>query len=162
MSDVKLIVVGPTGAGKSTVGKAVASKLGLPYIDGDSLQPKSNIEKIARGIPLSDQDRNRWVDNIIAELQKESVVIGAALLKRTFRKKVHEAVGEIRFAQLIAPINVLRKRIEEQESSSRKSSLQHQLPILDLLGRLEPGHIYDATKSVAQLAAAIVTDLRTK
>lgn len=162
MSDVKLIVMGPTGSGKSTVGKAVASKLGLPYVDGDSLQPQANIEKLASGLPLSDHDRKLWVDNIISELEKKSVVIGAALLKRNFRNKVHEAVGEVRFAQLVAPISVLRKRIEEQETSYRKHSLQHQLPILDPLGRLEPGNTYDATQSVANLATAIVTDLRTK
>lgn len=161
MSGVKLIVIGPTGSGKSTVGKAVATKLGLEYIDGDSLQPKSNIDKISRGIPLSDQDRRLWVTNIIAELEHKSVVIGAALLKRNFRNRVHDAVGGVRFAQLIAPISVLRNRINEQGSSSRKNSLHHQLPILDLLGRLEPGHIYDATKSVADLTTEIVTDLKT-
>jgi gluconokinase len=160
MSEFKLIVMGPAGVGKSTVGKAVAAKLGVPYVDGDALHPAANIEKMSKGTPLSDDDRDPWLANIVAELNKGSVVIGASLLKRAYRHKVHEAVREVRFAQLAAPLHVLAQRIDDREHFFRQDLLPSQMAILDPLERLEPGHVYDGTKTVELLASEIVIDLK--
>jgi len=70
MSEIKLIVMGPAGVGKSTVGKAIAEKLGVPYVDGDALHPAANIAKMSKGTPLSDDDRDPWLANIVAELAR--------------------------------------------------------------------------------------------
>jgi carbohydrate kinase (thermoresistant glucokinase family) len=160
MSEIKLIVMGPAGVGKSTVGKAVAEKLGLPYIDGDALHPAANIAKMSKGTPLSDDDRDPWIANIVAELSKGGVVIGASLLKRTYRNKVHESVREVRFAQLAAPLHILAQRIDDREHFFRQDLLPSQMAILDPLERLEPGHVYDGTKPVATLVSEITLDLK--
>lgn len=160
MSEIKLIVMGPAGVGKSTVGKAVAAKLGIPYVDGDALHPAANIAKMSKGTPLSDDDRDPWLANIVAELGKGSVVVGASLLKRAYRHKVHEAVREVRFAQLAAPLHVLAQRIDDREHFFRQDLLPSQMAILDPLERLEPGHVYDGTKPVEVLASEIVIDLK--
>ena len=160
MSEIKLIVMGPAGVGKSTVGKAVAAKLGIPYVDGDALHPTANIEKMSKGTPLSDDDRDPWLANIVAELEKGSVVIGASLLKRSYRHKVHEAVRAVRFAQLAAPLHVLAHRIDDREHFFRQDLLPSQIAILDPLERLEPGHVYDGTKPVATLVSEITLDLK--
>jgi gluconate kinase len=138
MSEIKLIVMGPAGVGKSTVGKAIAEKLGVPYVDGDALHPAANIAKMSKGTPL----------------------IGASLLKRSYRHKVHEAVRDVRFAQLAAPLNVLAVRIDDREHFFRQDLLPSQMAILDPLERLEPGHVYDGTKSVAALVGEITLDLK--
>jgi gluconokinase len=160
MSEIKLIVMGPAGVGKSTVGKAVAEKLGLPYVDGDALHPAANITKMSKGTPLSDDDRDPWIANIVAELNKGGVVIGASLLKHAYRNKVHEAVREVRFAQLAAPLHILAQRIDDREHFFRQDLLPSQMAILDPLERLEPGHVYDGTKPVATLASEITLDLK--
>jgi gluconokinase len=160
MSEIKLIVMGPAGVGKSTVGKAVAAKLGIPYVDGDALHPSANIEKMSKGTPLSDDDRDPWLANIVAELEKGSVVIGASLLKRSYRHKVHEAVKDVRFAQLAAPLNVLAQRIDDREHFFRQDLLPSQMAILDPLDRFEPGYVYDGTKPVASLVSQITLDLK--
>ena len=160
MSEIKLIVMGPAGVGKSTVGKAVAEKLGLPYVDGDALHPAANITKMSKGTPLSDDDRDPWIANIVAELNKGGVVIGASLLKRAYRNKVHEAVREVRFAQLAAPLHILAQRIDDREHFFRQDLLPSQMAILDPLERLEPGHVYDGTKPVSTLVSEITLDLK--
>ncbi|WWD15592.1 hypothetical protein CI109_100014 [Kwoniella shandongensis] len=58
---VLIIVMGPASCGKSTVGQDVAASLSIPFIDGDSLHPSSNIEKMSHGIPLTDDDRLPWL-----------------------------------------------------------------------------------------------------
>lgn len=160
MSEIKLIVMGPAGVGKSTVGKAVAKKLGIPYVDGDALHPAANIAKMSKGTPLSDDDRDPWLANIVDELGKGSVVIGASLLKRSYRNKLHEAVRDVRFAQLEAPLNVLAARIDDRDSFFRQDLLPSQIAILDPLEKREPGHVYDGTKSVEALAGEISLDLK--
>jgi len=152
--------MGPAGVGKSTVGKAIAEKLGVPYVDGDALHPAANIAKMSKGTPLSDDDRDPWLANIVAELNKGSIVIGASLLKRTYRQKVHEAVRAVRFAQLAAPMHVLAARIDDREHFFRQGLLPSQMAILDPLERLEPGHVYDGTKPVAALVSEITLDLK--
>ena len=160
MNEIKLIVMGPAGVGKSTIGKAIAEKLGLPYVDGDALHPAANIAKMSKGTPLSDDDRDPWIANIVAELNKGGVVIGASLLKRSYRNKVHEAVREVRFAQLAAPLHILAQRIDDREHFFRQDLLPSQMAILDPLERLEPGHVYDGTKPVATLVSEISLDIK--
>ncbi|OCF37494.1 gluconokinase [Kwoniella heveanensis BCC8398] len=58
---VLIIVMGPASCGKSTVGSELAESLSIPFIDGDSLHPSSNIDKMSRGIPLTDEDRLPWL-----------------------------------------------------------------------------------------------------
>nr|GAT46677.1 predicted protein [Mycena chlorophos] len=59
-----IVVMGVSGTGKSTLGTSLAAALGLPYIDGDDLHPQSNVDKMARGEPLSDADRAPWLRRI--------------------------------------------------------------------------------------------------
>ena len=61
---LQILVVGLAGSGKSTVGRALAIKLGIAYIDGDRLHPQANLDKMAKGTPLSDENRDVWVENI--------------------------------------------------------------------------------------------------
>ncbi|RSH90401.1 hypothetical protein EHS25_001006 [Saitozyma podzolica] len=58
---VLIIVMGPASCGKSTIGNDLSEALSLPFIDGDSLHPQSNIDKMSRGVPLTDDDRLPWL-----------------------------------------------------------------------------------------------------
>ncbi|EPQ31515.1 uncharacterized protein PFL1_00848 [Pseudozyma flocculosa PF-1] len=61
---VLIVVMGTSGSGKSTLGSQLASALAIPFIDGDDLHPASNVEKMSRGIPLTDDDREPWLRKI--------------------------------------------------------------------------------------------------
>lgn len=160
---IKVLVIGPAGSGKSTVGREVASRLGVQYIDGDQLHPKANLEKMSKGTPLSDDDRDGWVANILTELRRGDVVIGASLLKFQYREQINRQIQRIWFAQLDAPRHVLEARLDDPTGALfRKPLLGSQLRIFDPLTKQEPGRVFDATQPVEVLAAQIVREIRTE
>ena len=63
-----IVVMGVSGAGKSTTGEALARRLGWPYTEGDAFHPPANVEKMHAGIPLTDADRAPWLRALAAEL----------------------------------------------------------------------------------------------
>ena len=65
---LRIIVMGVSGSGKSTVGEKIAAELQLPFLEGDSLHPKANVDKMSAGIPLQDEDRWPWLDKIGEQL----------------------------------------------------------------------------------------------
>jgi carbohydrate kinase (thermoresistant glucokinase family) len=64
MTDWRIVVMGVSGCGKSSVGLALAEALGARFIDGDDLHPEANKAKMAAGIPLNDEDRWPWLDMV--------------------------------------------------------------------------------------------------
>jgi 6-phosphogluconate dehydrogenase len=64
-----IIVYGVTGCGKTTVGQLLAVKMDLPFYDGDNFHPTSNVEKMRKGIPLTDEDRIPWLNNLRLNIQ---------------------------------------------------------------------------------------------
>ena len=63
-----IIVMGVSGSGKSSIGEKIAAGLGLPFVEGDALHPAANVEKMSKGIPLSNEDRMPWLDRIGEEI----------------------------------------------------------------------------------------------
>jgi carbohydrate kinase (thermoresistant glucokinase family) len=160
---IQLLVIGPAGSGKSTVGREVASRLGVRYVDGDQLHPKANIEKMSKGTPLSDENRDGWVANILNELRQGDVVISASLLKHSYRELINREIQRVWFAQLDAPRSVLEARLNDPTGAFfRKPLLSSQLRIFDPLAKHEPGRRFDATKPVDELASMIVREIKTE
>ncbi|MEB2844600.1 gluconokinase [Rhizobiales bacterium RZME27] len=88
--------MGVSGSGKSSVGILLAETLGLPYVEGDELHPKSNVEKMSKGTPLTDEDRWPWLDIIgghLAESASTGVVITCSALKLIYRDRLRKAAG---------------------------------------------------------------------
>jgi gluconokinase len=96
-----IIVMGVSGAGKSTVGVLLARRLGYAFVEGDSLHPPHNVEKMSRGIPLTDADRGPWLDAIAeriaaARAAATPLVVTCSALKHTYRRRLvggHDDVG---------------------------------------------------------------------
>ena len=85
-----IVIMGVSGAGKSTVGKPIAARLGCPFRDADSFHPKANIEKMSRGEPLTDDDRWPWLQAIAAWIAEHRAagtmcVVTCSALKRVYR-----------------------------------------------------------------------------
>uniref|UniRef100_A0A5S6QUP0 Gluconokinase n=1 Tax=Trichuris muris TaxID=70415 RepID=A0A5S6QUP0_TRIMR len=86
-----IVLMGVSGSGKSTVGKALSIKLGIPFLDGDDYHSPLNKAKMCRGEPLSDEDRSHWLFTIseLAEqfhAKGQAIIIGCSALKQQYRQ----------------------------------------------------------------------------
>jgi gluconokinase len=115
-----LIVMGVSGSGKTTVASGLAGRLRWTFEDGDKFHPKSNVEKMSAGHPLTDEDRWPWLNAIADEIERVCaargrVVIACSALKRTYRDVLLRGRDDVRFVflngtqQLIAQRLSLRK-----------------------------------------------------
>jgi gluconokinase len=133
-----IVVMGVSGSGKSTVAEELAEKLGIAFIEGDKLHPKSNVDKMSEGIPLTDEDRWPWLDLIGAELHKgrenNGVVVSCSALKKTYRDRLRKAAGgSLAFVYLDGSLELLSRRMGERKGHFMPLSLlQTQLATLEV------------------------------
>jgi carbohydrate kinase (thermoresistant glucokinase family) len=97
--------MGVTGAGKTTVARAMSVALGVPYIDADDLHPPSNVEKMAAGVPLDDNDRWPWLRLVGSEAADgtDGVVIACSAIKRRYRNALRVGTPSLIFVHLAPP-----------------------------------------------------------
>jgi len=88
-----IVVMGVSGVGKTTVGKALAEAIGADFAEGDSYHPKENVEKMRHGQPLTDDDRRPWLDRLRTEIDRwitedRKVVLACSALKASYRQRL--------------------------------------------------------------------------
>jgi gluconokinase len=113
-----VIVMGVVGAGKTTVGQLLAAQLGWEFADADDFHTPSNVEKIRHGIPLTDVDREPWLDRLREAISQwiaagRNVVLACSALKRTYRRKL-EAGPEVRFVFLKGSAALIAERLRSR------------------------------------------------
>ncbi|MBY3202257.1 MULTISPECIES: gluconokinase [Rhizobium] len=124
-----IIVMGVSGCGKSSVGEKLAEALHLAFIEGDALHPAANVEKMSKGIPLTDEDRMPWLDrigeDIKASLEKrEGIIVSCSALKRLYRDRLRAAAGgNLFFVYLEGSRALLMKRMAERKGHFMPASL---------------------------------------
>lgn len=123
-----IIVMGVSGSGKTTVGEGIAEKLGIPFIDGDSLHPAANVEKMRAGIPLTDEDRMPWLHRIGEELEKgrregHATVIACSALKRSYRDLLKKYDCGPVFVYLHGSREVIAERMSHRKGHYMPTSL---------------------------------------
>jgi gluconokinase len=111
-----VVIMGPTGSGKTTIGRALAAELGWEFLEGDERHPASNVDKMGRGLPLDDADRAPWLAALRAAIERaldrrEPLVLACSALKERYRNILHGDLKNVRFVYLRAPANVLRDRV---------------------------------------------------
>jgi gluconokinase len=100
-----IIVMGVTGAGKTTVGTALAAELGWRFVEGDQLHPPANVAKMRAGIALADADRAPWLAAVHAIVtraidRREHVVVACSALKERYRESLRGSLHGVRFVLL--------------------------------------------------------------
>jgi gluconokinase len=114
-----VIVMGVTGCGKTTVGTRLAAELGWPFVDADALHPADNVERMRRGIPLTDRDRAPWLAAIRAHVddvrtRQGATVIGCSALKQTYRSVLGDGLPDVRFVYLRGDEPLLAERLRHR------------------------------------------------
>ncbi|KAK6936563.1 Shikimate kinase/gluconokinase [Dillenia turbinata] len=147
---VAVAIMGVSGAGKSTIGNLLAKALNCKFLDADDFHPVSNIEKMHRGIPLTDEDRIPWLESLRDVLRenlasRRNVVLGCSALLRRYREILRSAdpnhalgscCGTVMFVLLDVKAEVLASRLEKRAAEGKHfmpaSLLQSQLDLLQI------------------------------
>jgi len=92
-----VVVMGVCGCGKTTVGRALADRLGWSFFDADDFHPQANVAKMAAGVALSDEDRGPWLDRLAAEMRAvartgQHAVLACSALKESYRRRIARGI----------------------------------------------------------------------
>ena len=136
-----LVVMGVSGSGKSTIGSALAARLGLVFVDGDDLHSAENRSKMASGIPLDDADRAPWLESVGETLSTgRAGVVACSALKRSYRDAIRCSAPGTFFVHLVGETSVLEARLGGRSHEYMPATLlQSQLQILEPLNTDESG-----------------------
>jgi carbohydrate kinase (thermoresistant glucokinase family) len=155
MNDWRIVVMGVSGCGKSSVGIALAEALGARFIDGDDLHPEANKAKMGAGIPLNDADRWPWLDLVGQELVAgPATVIACSALKRAYRDRIRTAAPKTFFVHLDGSRDLLAKRLGARTGHFMPATLlDSQLAILEPLGSDESGCVLKVESAISDLVS---------
>ena len=162
-----VIVFGVSGAGKTTVSKLLAQELGWPFYEADDFHSGVNIDKLRRGIPLTDEDRWPWLDSLRQLIKRsleagENAVLACSALKRAYRERLRVS-DEVKFVFLRGDYALLEKQLRQRRGHfmspellrSQFADLEEPKPDEDVvtieLGRT-PQEIVDEIKTKLPLA----------
>jgi carbohydrate kinase (thermoresistant glucokinase family) len=157
----RVVVMGVSGSGKSTVGALLALRLGVPFRDADDLHPAANVDTMSRGIPLTDEDRAPWLAAVGGELAAahDGMVMACSALRRSYRDIIRERAPDTVFAHLHGTQELLAVRVgARRDHFMPPALLESQLATLEAPGEDEgvtvaiaadPDHI------AAQIAAKL-------
>ncbi len=119
-----VVVMGVSGAGKTTIGEALAHRLGWPFIDADDHHPPENVAKMAAGTPLEDEDRWPWLDKLNRILRHEkNAVIACSALKETYRERLTDGLANLKIVYLHGTPELIRSRMKARPHRYMPASL---------------------------------------
>jgi gluconokinase len=157
---VKIVVMGVTGVGKTTVGQLLAGVLAVPYADGDSFHSDESIRKMSAKQPLSDRDRAPWLNSIGAWLRRTEpgAVVSCSALRRRYRDALLAEVPDSFFIHLAADQNTVVTRLAlRREHFMPEALIASQFAELEPLGHDEPGSTVDGRLPLTEVCEQALT-----
>ena len=151
-----LVVMGVSGAGKTTIARMLAVELGVPFIDADDLHSDEARAKMAAGHPLVDADRWPWLERVAEAAEHAGdVVVACSALKRAYRDLLRAGAPGVRFVQLDVSRAELERRLRQRHDHFMPPALlDSQIATLEPLGSDEPGVRVDADPEPAAIVSA--------
>ena len=138
------ILMGVSSTGKTSVGTAVADRLGIKLIDGDDLHPRANIIKMGQGQPLNDEDRAPWLERIrdaafSLDQKSEVGIIVCSALKKKYRDLIREGNDSVNFLFLHGSFELVLQRMKQRKGHYMKAEmLKSQFETLEIPQADEP------------------------
>lgn len=166
MSAPLVVVAGPAGCGKSTVGTALAAAIGVPFIDADTLHSPAAVAAMTAGTPLDDAGRRPWLLAVgqalrDADAAGRGLVMACSALKRAYRATISAHAPRAVYVMLDGDRALLERRMADRPGHFMPAALAgSQLAILEPLAADEPGVRVDAALPVADLVSAALGRLR--
>jgi gluconokinase len=156
-----VVIMGVAGSGKSTVGALLATRLGVPFLDGDDFHTPAAKAQMAEGVPLTEEQRGPWLDRLHAELAAHAatgVVLACSALTAASRRRLAGELTAVTFVALVAPEDELAARLAEREGHfAGPDLLASQLASLEL----DPGvQTVDAMQPLEHVVDAAANAVR--
>ncbi len=166
-----IVVMGVSGAGKTTIGKALARRLDMDFIDADDLHTPANVARMAAGLPLTDADRAPWLARVGAAIDDarrdgRQLVIACSALRRCYRQAIGGSAADVRIVWLTGAPELIRRRMGARQGHFMTATmLDSQLATLEppAPGENIPGVDVDAAPAdiVDRILAALFPGMRT-
>jgi len=153
-----VIVYGVSGCGKSTIGSEVSRQLGAEFLDADDFHPQANIDKMASGQPLTDDDRQSWLEllnNLMSEKCEEGiqVVLACSALKESYRRTLSKSITPFWCHLALSEQMVVERMMKRQNHFMKADMVSSQFQVLE---KPDYGLIIDATHSVENIVKIIL------
>jgi gluconokinase len=156
------VVMGVAGSGKSLIGEAFADALGVEFVEGDAYHPAENVERMSRGIPLTDADRAGWLRTLAMRIREAKdastgLVMACSALKRSYRDVLRAGAGELQLVYLRGPRALIADRLTGRRGHFMPASLlDSQLATLEEPSPDEGAWICDISESPEDIVSGLV------
>jgi gluconokinase len=160
-----IVLMGVSGSGKSTVGAALSRALGCPFRDADSFHPPANVEKMSRGVPLTDADRAPWLEAIAHWIDErrttgERGIVSCSALKRAYRRQIIGERDGVRLVYLKGDKGLIAARMRARKGHFMPVSLlDNQFATLEEPQADEAALVVSIAPSPRRLSGAIIEAL---
>ncbi len=156
--------MGVSGTGKSTIAAHLERLLGWAFLEGDSLHPRQNLEKMSSGIPLTDEDRAPWLDALadwtaVQHVEGHATIMTCSALRRRYRELLTYGAPGTFFVHLVGVPALIVERMTARQHFMPASLLDSQLATLEPLGQDEAGQTFDIADPPDVIALRVVDEL---
>lgn len=158
-----LILMGPTGCGKTTIGHLLARRLGWPFLDGDNFHPAANVAKMHSGAPLNDSDRHPWLLALQKEIKRrnkagQSAILACSALKQAYRELLGVNQQTVKTVYLQGSFELLQERLADRRDHFMPPELlRSQLETLEVP---KGGLVVDIDEDPAMIVTRIIASLK--
>ncbi len=157
--------MGISGVGKSTTGSLLAKQLQIPFYDADDFHTEENIAKLSIGEPLTDEDREPWLNKLLLiitdSLKQNGCVLACSSLRKASRDRFRDAAPHARFVYLSANNNLIRQRLHTRSETGAHVITNYKEILQGQLRDLEPpatALIINAEKTPEEIVREILSD----